>query len=138
MTKEQLEQYISIKEEINDLESELNMRKSSVSDIVKGSMDEYPYTQHGITVWGVSNDSYTLDFKLTLKKKELEQKRLEIEEFLDSIQDSKIRRIIRLKFIKGKTWKQTAFALGWHDEQLPRKKLDRFLEKYEMYEKDSI
>ena len=86
-----------------------------------------PYTQHGITVWGVSNDSYTLDFKLTLKKKELEQKRLEIEGFIDSIQDSETRRIIRLKYIKNMTWTQVAMRLGKRDEGTPRKKLEKFL-----------
>ena len=127
MTKEQLEQYTSIKEEIKELEAELDKRKSPVSDIVTGSMEDYPYTQHGITVWGVSNDSYTLDFKLTLKKKELEQKRLEIEGFIDSIQDSETRRIIRLKYIKNMTWTQVAMRLGKQDEGTPRKKLEKFL-----------
>ena len=50
MTKEQLEQYTSIKEEIKELEAELDKRKSPVSDIVTGSMEDYPYTQHSITI----------------------------------------------------------------------------------------
>lgn len=54
------------------------------------------------------------------------------------MQDSKIRRIIRLKYIKGNTWKRTAFILGWHDEQIPRKKLERFLSEYEMYENTDV
>ena len=113
MTKEQLEQYTSIKEEIKELEAELDKRKSPVSDIVTGSMEDYPYTQHSITIQGLSSDTYSLDFKLTYKKIQLEQQRAEIENFLDSVQDSKIRRIIRLKYIKGNTWKRTAFILGW-------------------------
>ena len=34
LTKEQLEQYTNIKEEIKELEAELDKRKSPVSDIV--------------------------------------------------------------------------------------------------------
>lgn len=68
MTKEQLEQYTSIKEEIKELEAELDKRKSPVSDIVTGSMEDYPYTQHSITIQGLSSDTYSLDFKLTYKK----------------------------------------------------------------------
>lgn len=94
--------------------------------------------ENSITIQGLSSDTYSLDFKLTYKKIQLEQQRAEIENFLDSVQDSKIRRIIRLKYIKGNTWKRTAFILGWHDEQIPRKKLERFLSKYEMYENTDV
>ena len=59
MTKEQLEQYTSIKEEIKELEAELDKRKSPVSDIVTGSMEDYPYTQHSITIRGLSSDTYS-------------------------------------------------------------------------------
>ncbi|EJF41563.1 hypothetical protein HMPREF1141_0598 [Clostridium sp. MSTE9] len=31
------------------------------------------------------------------------------------------------------TWQQVAFKIGHHDEQYPRRKLDRFLKLYEMY-----
>lgn len=112
MTKEQLEQYTSIKEEIKELEAELDKRKSPVSDIVTGSMEDYPYTQHSVTIRGLSSDTYSLDLKLTYKKIQLERQRSEIENFLDSVQDSKIRRIIRLKYIEGKTWPQIARKNG--------------------------
>ena len=120
MTKEQLEQYTSIKEEIKELEAELDKRKSPVSDIVTGSMEDYPYTQHSVTIQGLSSDTYSLDLKLTYKKIQLEQQRAEIENFLDSVQDSKIRRIIRLKYIKGNTWKRTAFICLLYTSPSPR------------------
>ena len=130
MTKEQLEQYTSIKEEIKELEAELDKRKSPVSDIVTGSMEDYPYTQHSVTVRGLSSNTYLLDLKLAYKKKELELQRLEIENFLDSVQDSKIRRIIRLKYIKGKTWPQIARKMDKHiSGDSVRKIVERFLEK---------
>ena len=130
MTKEQLEQYTSIKEEIKELEAELDKRKSPVSDIVTGSMEDNPYTQHSVTIRGLSSDTYSLDFKLTYKKIQLERQRSEIENFLDSVQDSKIRRIIRLKYIEGKTWPQIARKTDKHiSGDSVRKIVERFLEK---------
>lgn len=130
MTKEQLEQYTSIKEEIKELEAELDKRKSPVSDIVTGSMEDYPYTQHSVTIRGLSSDTYSLDLKLTYKKNQLERQRSEIENFLDSVQDSKIRRIIRLKYIEGKTWPQIARKTDKHiSGDSVRKIVERFLEK---------
>ena len=130
MTKEQLEQYTSIKEEIKELEAELDKRKSPVSDIVTGSMEDYNYTKHSINIRGLSRYTYYLDLKLTYKKIQLERQRAEIENFLDSVQDSNIRRIIRLKYIKGKTWPQIARKMDKHiSGDSVRKIVERFLEK---------
>ena len=112
------------------MEAELDKRKSPVSDIVTGSMEDYPYTQHSITIRGLSSDTYSLDLKLTYKKIQLERQRAEIENFLDSVQDSNIRRIIRLKYIKGKTWPQIARKMDKHiSGDSVRKIVERFLEK---------
>ncbi len=54
-----------------------------------------------------------------------------IEAFIDSIPDSEIRIILRLRFLKGLTWQRIAFLIHHHDEQYPRKKIDRFFQLYE-------
>ena len=46
MTKELLEQYPDICAEIEELERE---NKTVISDIVRGSSDEFPFTEHPIT-----------------------------------------------------------------------------------------
>lgn len=136
--KELLEQYLSIQQEIQDLKEERESKSSTVSDVVTGSMEDYPYTQHSITVYGVSNDALTLDRKLTSKEKELERQRLKIEEFLDGVKDSKIRRIIRYKYIKNFTWKQIANRIGKRDEGTPRKILEKFLKDSENSDSTSL
>ena len=129
MTKEQLEQYTSIKEEIKELEAELDKRKSPVSDIVTGSMEDYPYTQQYYYT-GIIERYIFSRFKTNLQKIQLERQRAEIENFLDSVQDSNIRRIIRLKYIKGKTWPQIARKMDKHiSGDSVRKIVERFLEK---------
>ena len=55
---------------------------------------------------------------------------LRLQTFLNSIDDSEIRIIFRERYIKGRNWLSIAFLLGYHDEQIPRKKHDRFIDKY--------
>lgn len=50
MTKELLEQYPDICEEIRELEED---SRSIVTDTVSASMEEYPYSQHTVTIRGV-------------------------------------------------------------------------------------
>ncbi len=49
--------------------------------------------------------------------------------FIESIEDSELRRIMRLRYLDGLTWQKVAYAIGEHDEQYPRRKHDRFLER---------
>lgn len=55
---------------------------------------------------------------------------LRLQQFLNSIEDSEMRTIFRERYIKGRSWLSIAFLLGYHDEQLPRRKHDRFLQSY--------
>ena len=47
-----------------------------------------------------------------------------------------MRMILSLRYINGLSWLQIAFSIGEHDEQYPRKKLNRFLAKRKLDEKD--
>ena len=55
---------------------------------------------------------------------------LRLQTFFNSIEDSEIRLIFRERYIKGRSWLSIAFLLGYHDEQIPRKKHDRYIGKY--------
>ena len=124
MTKDMLQQYMSLQAEIKELEEEIERNKIVVSDTVSGSSDVWPYTQHSVMVKGLPGEVYTLNAILSKRSKRLQEQRKEIERFLDSIEDSQIRRIIKLKYIEGKTWQQVANRLGYQDEGSPRKKID--------------
>jgi hypothetical protein len=54
---------------------------------------------------------------------------LRVQSFINSIDDSELRIIFRERYIKGRSWLSIAFLLGYHDEQIPRRKHDRFLQK---------
>lgn len=55
---------------------------------------------------------------------------LRMQHFINGINDSEMRIIIRERYIKGRSWLSIAFLLGYHDEQVPRRKHDRFLKAY--------
>ena len=64
--------------------------------------------------------------------------RTEIEEYIASIDDSEIRLIARLKYLRGMSWQQIAFQIGRYDEQRPRKKMYDFLRKDEKDESRNV
>ena len=85
MTKELLEQYPDICAEIEELERE---NKTVISDIVRGSSDEFPFTAHPITVRGLGPQRYAEHIaKLRAQKQE-------IEHFVFDIKSSWLRRVV--------------------------------------------
>ena len=130
MTKKRLEQYSSIKAEVAELKAKIKAReKSQLTDTVTGSSPEYPFTKHTVTIKGVDYGDDLLTKRLEEKMFLLDEECAYIEKWLDTVEDSLIRRIVRWKYIEGKTWQQVAFRIGKHDEQYPRKKIDRFLKE---------
>lgn len=68
--------------------------------------------------------------KLEILDQELLEKLTEIEEYIESIDDSRIRRIMRYRYIDDLTWQQIAHRMGkHHTADGCRMAHDRFLEK---------
>lgn len=127
MTKRRLEQYSSIKAEIKELKEEIKKREARrMTDTVTGSSPEYPFTKHTVTIEGVDYGSDLLTRRLKEKEYLLDEERIYIEKWLDTVEDSLIRRIIRLKYVECMTWQQIAFEIGRHDESYPRRKINEF------------
>ncbi len=55
---------------------------------------------------------------------------LRLEEFIRSIEDSDLRIIFKERYMKCKSWRSISLLLGDGDEQLPRRRHDRYLDKY--------
>jgi hypothetical protein len=64
MTRVSLEKYHDIVVRLKELKTTI------VTDSVKGSSDEYPYTSHSITLHGVRNDEKTREEVKTYLNKE--------------------------------------------------------------------
>lgn len=117
MTREQLESYISMKEEINEIKYKLEHLAEEDSlvgnDVIMDYRSGYPVPQ------SVVGNDYAKYFRL----KDRYQKRIlklqeeisKVEEFVEEIPDSLTRRIFRLKYIEGIT--QVKIAEKVHMDQ---------------------
>ena len=58
------------------------------------------------------------------------QKTNDVEEFIASIEDSRVRRIINLRFVEGLSWNQVADKIGGgNTDDSVRKVYERFMKK---------
>lgn len=96
MTKELLEQYPDICEELEEL-------GRPVTDTVVGSAEEFPYTAHPISVKGVPDDGG--------RHAGLEQQRDDIKSFVAGLRP-KERRIVTMRALKGYSWAQVTAKMG--------------------------
>lgn len=56
---------------------------------------------------------------------------LRLERFFSSVEDSRIRLILSLRYAENLSWRQVALAIGERDEQFPRRLHNRFLKSTE-------
>lgn len=142
MTKEILKQYTDlqkecaeVREKINKLEEQIQAieRDGSVIDKVNGGIGGW----QTFKIEGFPYPAYSRKKTLLYARKavlsELEMEILEmlkqIEEFISDIDDSYMRRIIRLRFVDGLSWKEVAQRTGGNTEDTAKKMFYRFMEK---------
>ena len=108
MDRATLEDYPYIVAEIKDLKEEINIMLggSMLTDIVTGSSPEHPYTQHPVMISGVKDSEKLYKFQQRLAH--LEELKRQIEDFVDHLPNSRIRRIVKMKAFKRMTWGEIA------------------------------
>lgn len=125
MTKEVLSQYSDLQEEIKEVRAKISRlendiekieREGTVIDSVTGG---YGGTQHfkieGVPIPECNRKKtllYSRKTTLQLLEDDLLEKTNEVEEFIASLDDSRMRRIINFRFLENKSWLQVAYALG--------------------------
>lgn len=144
MDKTALEQYISIKEEIADLERRIfndrkeikKLEKQIVSDTVTGSREDLtigPIAVNGIAERLIEKKRERISARLIKQhqfKEKLEETRVEIEDYIQTIENSEIRRIARYRYIDDLEWRQVAVRIGkGYSADSCRMKMERFLKK---------
>lgn len=139
MTIKRLEQYRDRKRELaylKDRVAGLSNRAATqrVSDTVKASFLDFPYTEHTVTVRGYSDkcaDSLNRAIRTLERRRAAHAKELAaIEEWLDSVEDSKTRLLIQMYYLDGRTWKAAAQeAYGHPCEDAARMRVKRFVEE---------
>ena len=121
MNKEELEQLQFLKLEVKQLQEELKSGPPTM-DSVKGSMDEFPYIEQTIKIFGADETkAWKLRKKLEKKLKELQDLISDMEDWLDTIPDSETRLILRLTYRNGLTQEKIAEELGCSDRTVKRK-----------------
>lgn len=140
MTKEILVQYCDLREEVKDLRRRIEKLEDGIKRIeAEGCVtDSVTGGSGGIqhfTIRGFPYPEYSRKkTRLYLNKAQLEsaeQELLEmintVEEYIQSIDDSRIRRIIRYRFIDNLTWVQVAIKMGGKTtEESARKEFERY------------
>lgn len=139
MTKEELNQLNSLKKEIAELEAEitrLQQQKSETAmDKVRASGQEYPYINgfkqiSGFNMVAEHKKNARINRKeilLKQRKEKAEAAELKIMEYINSVQDSKIRMIMQYRYINGYGWEKIGKLLNY-DRTYPKKLLDQYFE----------
>lgn len=129
MTKAELKQYRSICAELQEIN--IKLKDNTVYGAVRGSDSEFPYTQHTMSVQGVMSTKDNV--RLLSRLDRLTKQKEEIENFIDSIEDSLIRRIFTEKYITGsckRKWIQVAMIIGGNNTADGIRKIhDRYFKK---------
>ena len=130
MTKEILMSYRSKKAEIRELTAIIENRYQDESlignDVILDYSKSYPPIPQGVV--GFDQAKYNrLQDRDRRRKDNLEKECAEIEDFIESIEDSLTRRIFRMIFIEGRRQKDVAKAVHL-DRSSVSKKIDTFLQ----------
>ena len=122
MTRERLSRLQAIQKEIDILKREIDYTTAEgapyVTDVVTGSSSSFPYLKRRFTISGYDWDSYhakldKLNEKLKAKLNELLDEIDELLDFINTIDDSTLRMILWLKYVKGYTWEQIGSEIGY-------------------------
>lgn len=129
ITKSELQQYRSLKQEIDILQTQLKGLEIE-HDIVKGSSTEFPYNQKTIHIYGKNYNKMSMlynQIEMQLEKRII--LRIKIENFIDSIDDAQVRTIFRLRHIENKSWLDISMRIGNNYGEYAQRIHDRYLKK---------
>ncbi len=102
-----------------------------VAGKVKASLRDFPYTEHRVSVQmhePVEADRIKRMMQIYKERqKKVEQQMLEIETFIDGIEDAEIRQIFEMRFIEGRTLQEIAEVVHLERSGIG-KKINNFLQ----------
>ncbi|SUB57726.1 hypothetical protein [Peptoniphilus lacrimalis] len=123
MTKKELLQYRYLLIEIKELENKIkNYEGKIVTDKVQSSQREFPYTQYELKIQGVEDSLYIkkLREKLFYRIEKCKKLKVDIENFINNIEDSRTRLVFQLRYVEGKSWVYISRQLGSSNESYAR------------------
>ena len=130
MDAETLREYQYLKREIKSLQKRIEHLNSTLTDRVRASNSEFPYQEIHIRIEGEDPRESNLELILQKRLDECVDKVIEIERFISSIEDSRIRMIFQRRYVDGWSWQKISRSMGSMDESYARKIHNRFTENY--------
>lgn len=136
MEKEKLAQYRDLVREVKLIKKRLEKlnKHTVVHDKVSGSNPNFPYQQVQIFIEGYVDNTKSIERLEKILDKRLQQAtslKLEIEDWIAGIFDSRIRLIFELRYIHGKSWIYISRKFGSSNESYARNIHDRYLKSLE-------
>ena len=132
MSEKELKEYKTLCKEIESLEKRIQKAKEKdievVAGKVKASMSEFPYTE--IRVGVQMNSPEQVDVQKRIIKlyqerlEKAEEKKLEIEQFIDDIEDPQLRLIFQYRYIDGMKQREIARKIHIDQSRVSRKILE--------------
>ncbi len=140
MTKGELEQLLDLRKEIKELDGKVErmqqQRVGRVTDKVHTSMKEFPYVYTTKTITGVDEKDKkrrkTLtdsEILLLRRRQQAVDAEFKISKYINGIKDSRIRRIISLRYEEGLSWEKVAAEMNM-DRTYPEKLLTKYLKEH--------
>jgi len=144
MDKKILSQYCDIQEEIKDIRARIELlerdlekinEEGAVHDVVKGGMGGIQnFHIEGFPTIEYDKVRFSLQVR-KMKLAELEYQLLEVlndvDDFINSIDDSRMRQIIRYRFIDNLSWQQIANRIKGNTEGSIKMAFKRFMDSYD-------
>lgn len=139
ITKEYLNKYVFLEKEINRLRRKRKRISESLKEathgVVKGSTPCFPYTEAHFVISGVNikpdAEKRNLKAQLLVDIKANEElyecMKLEIEKFIESVEDLEMKQILEMKYIYGMKDVEIGDALNY-ERSTVIKKIDRFID----------
>lgn len=135
--KECLLQFCDIRKEIKELETKINKLEPKTHEIVSDSVESttkyFPIIPTKQKIKGLDqNKIKKLEYYKTILENRhdtLLELQIKLEEFINQLPTSRLRRIFEYRYIEQFSWNKIAQLVGSSSEDCLRKEHDRFLEK---------
>lgn len=140
MNQNKLAQYIDLQLEIKELNETIyklqktknSLEKGEIRDIVIGGYGgDQRFKISSKDDSDIAEKEYLINKNIRILRERQSMANelvLEVEQFINNIDDSRLRRIIDFKYVQGKTWTQTADAMkGNHTADSCRMDVKRYL-----------
>lgn len=130
MDKNTLKHYRPLKREVDMLQERINQLPYACA-VVTASSREHPYCQHMEVIEGHPSPEDQIKRRRMEARKAVCQQRIDdIEQFINSVEDSLVRQVLLYRYADGLKWRDiTAKLDGMYSEDQLRKKIERFLIK---------